>query len=84
VFNSLFVHIDRLWSQRKAVRSDFAAIIGAASFYRIPDTCVYTCNVCMYDVGEVKTSLVSILKRGPKTIQDFKSISQEEGVAIAD
>ena len=38
----------------------------------------------MYDAGEVKASLVSILKRGPKTIQDFKSISQEEGVAIAD
>ena len=35
-------------------------------------------------VGEVKASLVSILKKGPKTIQDFKAISQEEGVAIAD
>ena len=87
MFNSLFVHIDRLWSQRKAVRSDFAAIIGAATFYRISITCVYTCNacmLCMYDVGEVKASLVRILKRGPKTIQDFKSISQEEGVTIAD
>ena len=45
-------------------------------------TCMY---VCMYVcTGEVKASLVSILKKGPKTIQDFKAISQEEGVAIAD
>jgi len=28
IFNTLFIHIDNLWTYRKAVRSDFAAIIG--------------------------------------------------------
>ena len=36
VFNCLFVHIDRLWSHRKAVRTDFAAMIGA-------HVCMYVC-----------------------------------------
>jgi hypothetical protein len=55
-------------------------------WYNIGYYCVLKIlRVCMYVcVGEVKASLVNILKKGPKTIQDFKAISQEEGVAIAD
>lgn len=92
MFCICFLHVDATWTQRNAVRTDFGKIIGTCTRNaRQSQPCLPVINICIltsilyvhfFSLGELKSSLQTVLARGPRSLEDFKHIAAAEGMNV--
>lgn len=72
-----FLHVDSIWNQRKAVRADFAAIIGISFLFVSSILCNYFVRL-----GDAKSVATALIKRSPRNTVELKQIAIDCGFKL--